>query len=222
MDINWLGHSSFQLRGKTAKLVTDPFSSQMVGFKYPKIEADIITVSHGHDDHNATDQVMGINERKPFVIQGPGEYEIKGVSVFGLATFHDETSGSQRGKNTVYVIDFEGIKICHLGDLGHKLDDRQLTGMGDIDILLIPVGGFYTIDAKTAAEVVAQLDPKIVVPMHYFVNGMDAKGFSQVTPVEPFLTQMGVSSLAPLPKLTITKDKLPEQLQIVLLERKTS
>lgn len=222
MDIVWLGHSSFLFRGKTVRLVTDPYSQQMVGLKYPKTEADIITISHDHGDHNAIDNIVGPGGGQPFVIRGPGEYEVKGVSVFGFRTFHDDQKGSLRGKNTVYIIDFEGVKICHLGDLGHKFEDGQLTTVGDVDILLIPVGGFYTIDADTAAEVVAQLDPKIVIPMHYFVQGMDTKGFSQVSGVEPFLNQMGVGTPSPSPKLTVTKDKLPETLQVVLLERKAS
>ena len=202
-------------------MVMDPYDSQLVGLKYSKVEADIVTVSHNHSDHNAVTNVVGVDGNTPFLIQGPGEYEVQGVSIFGVAAFHDEEKGNQRGKNTIFVVDFEGVKFCHLGDLGHRLEDKQLTEIGNVDVLLLPVGGFFTIDAKAATEVVAQLEPRIVIPMHYLVEGMNKDNFSQLTPVEPFLSQIGASSVTPLPKLIITKEKLPDTLQIILLERKT-
>lgn len=221
MEILWLGHSSFLLRAKSAKIVTDPYDASLVGFKFPKTEADIVTISHNHPDHNYSAGVVGIDGKSPFVISGPGEYDVGGISVFGVATFHDEEGGSKRGKNTAYALDVDGLRVCHLGDLGHKLTDGQLTEIGSIDILLIPVGGFFTIDAKVAAEVVGQLEPKVVIPMHYKIPGLNQSNFASLSSVEPFLTEMGVAAPTPLPKLVVTPDKLPEQLQVVLLERKS-
>jgi L-ascorbate metabolism protein UlaG (beta-lactamase superfamily) len=220
MEIIWLGHSSFLIRGKSIKVVTDPFDPKLIGMKFTKTEGDIVTISHDHPDHNQADLVKGEGEESPFVIFGPGEYEVKGVSVFGVATYHDEVGGSKRGKNTVYVIEIDGVKICHLGDLGHKLTDGQLTEIGDVDVLLIPVGGFFTIDAKVASEVVGQLEPRFVIPMHYKIPGLNKENFGEINGVDLFLTEMGSGTVTPIPKLVVTKDKLPEQVQVVLLERK--
>ena len=222
MEIVYLGHSSFLLRGKSARVVCDPFDSSMVGLKFPKVEASLVTISHGHGDHNFTSSVAGVEGKDPFIINGPGEYEVGGVSVFGIGTFHDASGGSERGKNTVYVIEVDGVKICHLGDLGHKLSDEQVRAVGEVDVLLVPVGGFYTIDAKTASEVVAQLEPRIVIPMHYKVSGLIENLGGKISTAEEFLKEMGAGSLEPQPKLVVTKDKLPDQVQVVLLSSKTS
>lgn len=208
MDVYPLGHSSFRIKGKSATIVTDPYDSSMVGLKFPKIDqVDIVTVSHDHGDHNAVANLSGT----PFIISGPGEYEIKGVTVFGVSTWHDEKEGVDRGKNTVYNMTIDGIRVCHLGDLGHKLTDAQLDAIGDVDVLLIPVGGTYTITSKLAAEVVAQLEPLIVVPMHY-------DGKLNLEPVSNFLAQMGAEGTAPQPKLSVSKDRLPESTTVVVLE----
>lgn len=221
MEILWLGQSSFLIRGKSAKVVTDPYDSKFVGLKLPKVEAEIVTVTHDHPDHNSVSSVIASDGGQPFVIKGPGEYEVKGISVFGVATYHDENKGADRGKNTVYVIEVDGVKICHLGDLGHKLTEEQLQEIGDVDVLLVPVGGFFTIDAKVAVEVVRQLEPLVVVPMHYKVPGLVPMIAEKIVGVEPFLKEMGVESSTPVQKLFLTKDKMPEQLQIVVLERKS-
>ena len=213
MEIIYLGHSAFKLKGKQKNVVTDPYDEK-VG-KFPKdIEADIVTVSHNHFDHNAVTKVKG----DPFVINGPGEYEVGGVSVVGVATFHDDQNGALRGKNTVYVIEIDGLRIAHLGDLGHKLSDDNLEEMGAIDVVLIPVGGYYTIDAKVAKEVVGQIDPWVVVPMHYHTEGM---GVDEIVGVEEFLKEMGKTGITAIPKLVISADKLPEEMQVVVLEKKS-
>lgn len=143
MDISFLGHSAFKLKGKTASVVTDPYDPS-IGLKFPKTEADIVTITHDHLDHNAADQVGG----NPFVISGPGEYEVKGIKIIGVPSFHDEKKGEVRGKNTIYNIKIDGLYICHLGDLGQtELGSEQSDAIGQVDVLLIPVGGFYTIDA---------------------------------------------------------------------------
>src|SRR6185369_7759330 len=150
MEIVYLGHSSFKLSGKNTKLVTDPFDSSLVGLKYPKVEADIVTISHHHPDHDKSEQVSEVKK----IVDGPGEYEIGGVSIIGISSFHDDKKGAERGKNTIYLIEMDGLKLLHLGDLGHLLTDKEKSEIGDIDVMFIPVGGEYTIDAKTAYELV--------------------------------------------------------------------
>lgn len=215
MDITPLGHASFKIRGKQTTVVTDPYSSDMVGLKFPKhTTADIVTVSHQHKDHNAVSQLEGA----PFVISGPGEYEIKGTSVVGFSTFHDGTSGKERGANTIYRIEIDGVSIVHLGDLGHVLSASDVDGLDGVDILLVPTGGFYTIDAKQASQVISEIEPNIVIPMHYGCPGLNQKTFRLLAPVSDFLKEMGKVGIVPVPKLTISKDKLPSEMQLVVLE----
>lgn len=216
MDITWLGHSSFRLNGKTGSLITDPFDGKMVGLKFPSVKADIVTVSHNHDDHN---NVKVVNDVKK-VIQGPGEYEIQEISLIGISSFHDDEKGQKRGGNTIFVIEMDGIRLCHLGDLGHKLEKNQIDLIGDIDVLMIPVGGTYTIDYKEAEEVTRKIEPKLIIPMHYKHPKMKSDLAGKLTPVEPFVTGMGVK-VEKESKLKISESSLPEDEQhIVLLELK--
>lgn len=218
MDITYLGHSSFKIRGKNATIVTDPFNPEMVGFKYPKIEADIVTVSHSHPDHNYTEVFEDPKlVKKPVIVNGPGEYEIKGVNILGVSTFHDDKEGQERGKNTLYEIRMDGLVLVHLGDLGHKLTEKQTEEIEDVDILFLPVGGFYTLDPKMASEVIAELEPTIIIPMHYQRPGLNANNFDKLVGVNEFLKVMGKTDVAPQDKLTISKDKLLEETQIVIL-----
>lgn len=215
MEISYLGHAAFKLKGKSAAVITDPFDEGMVGLKFPKHSAaDIVTVSHPHPDHNATSVI----ENNPIVFAGPGEYESKGVDVLGISTFHDEKNGETRGKNTVFKIYIDGISIVHLGDLGHKLTEEQGELLDEIDVLLIPVGGFYTVDAKVAAEIATDLEPSIVIPMHYQRPGLNKDVFEKLSPVSSFLKEMGKDGIVPQPKLKVTKDSLPGETQVVVLE----
>ena len=215
MEILPLGHSSFRIRGKTATIVTDPYDSMMVGMKFPKhIEANIVTVSHAHPDHNAVSQVEG----PPFVISGPGEYEVKGVSVIGVSSFHDAENGADRGRNTMYRFDMDGVKIAHLGDLGHVLSSAVVDILDGIDILMIPVGGVFSLDAQKATQVIADIEPRIVIPMHYKTDQHNPKQFEQIAPVSDFLKAMGKEAVTPVPKLTISRDKLPAEMQVIVLE----
>jgi len=212
MDISWLGHASFKIKGKVASLVTDPFDPK-IGYKFPKVEADIVTVTHSHFDHNAVGEVGG----EPFVVSGAGEYEIKGVSIVGVDSFHDDRRGEERGRNTIYNIQMDGVNIAHLGDLGQSsLTTAQIEELGNIDIALVPVGGFFTIDASDAAKIVAQLEPKIVVPMHYADGVVQIK---ELEGVDKFLKEMAKDSVEKLPKLSVSAEKLPEELQVILLEK---
>jgi len=215
MEITYLGQSSFKIKGKDATLVTDPFKPDFVGLKFPKVEADIVTVSHNHLDHNFTAGVEGA----PFVVDRPGEYEIKGVSIFGYPTFHDAKLGAERGENTIFLIEMDGISICHLGDLGCKLPDKILEEINVADILLVPVGGEVSLNPTEANEVIKQTEPLIVIPMHFKLEGMK-EDFAKFATVDQFLKEVGVESPERLDKLSVTKDKLPEETKIILLERK--
>ena len=211
MEITWLGHSCFRLKGKQVTVITDPFSPE-TGYVLGKPSAQIVTVSHNHPGHS---YVQGING-DPKVIKGPGEYEISDVITLGLATYHDNEHGSILGKNTVYLINLDDIMICHLGDLGHVLTAEQAAKLETVDVLLVPVGGGSTLDASQAAEIVRRLEPKIVIPMHYKTEALKRESATE----ERFLKEMGVKDIVPLPKLNITKANLPQTLQVTLLSYK--
>lgn len=163
MNIKWLGHACFKLTSeKGTVIVTDPFD-ESVGYPMPNVKADIVTSSHSHFDHNYFKAVKGNFD----IVDTVGEHNIKGINIKGVNTFHDDEHGAKRGKNIVFVFDIDGIRVCHMGDLGHVLTEKQVEEIGPVDVLLIPVGGYYTIDAKQAVEVMNQLKPKITIPMHY-------------------------------------------------------
>jgi L-ascorbate metabolism protein UlaG (beta-lactamase superfamily) len=215
MDITYLGHSSFRLRGRDAVVITDPFNPKDVGLKYPKQTADIVTISHDHFDHN---HLEGVKDYRK-VVDGPGEYEIQGVSIIGIGTFHDDNKGEERGKNTIYIFEMDNLRLCHLGDLGHKLTEKTLEEIGQIDILMIPVGGFYTIDDKAAGELMQNIDPKITIPMHYNIKGLDQEKFSQIKPVDDFLSEVGVV-VEKIDKLTVKATELGEDKKVIVLDVK--
>lgn len=216
MDITYLGHSAFRIKGKAATVITDPFDPQMVGIKFPKVSGDIVTVSHNHNDHN---YLSGVVDTKR-VIEGPGEYEIGGVSIVGYKTFHDAKNGEERGKNTVYVYEMEDLRLCHLGDLGHELSNTLIEEIGNIDILMIPVGGFYTINAEVASKVSQAIEASIVLPMHYKTEDMADSLKEKLSSVDDFLKQTGLS-VEKTDKLSVKKSDIsPEGQKIVLLERK--
>lgn len=215
MEITPLGHSSFKLRGKHAIVITDPFDPSMVGLKFPKhTEADIVTVSHDHHDHNAVSLIEGA----PFVVKGAGEYEVKGVGIVGIGVFHDEEKGAARGKNTIYRIEIDGVSVVHLGDVGHTLSTEQVEVLDGVDVLFVPVGGTYTIDASRAAAIIHEVEPSIVIPMHYGRPEFNQKAFGELAGVAAFLKEIGKEGLAPVAKLTVVKGKIPEGMQVVVLE----
>jgi L-ascorbate metabolism protein UlaG (beta-lactamase superfamily) len=211
MEIDWFGLSCFRLRSREATLVADPYEKSL-GLKFPRPRADIVTISHAHAGHDNADGVPG----EPKVIDGPGEYEVSSVFVTGVQTFHDKRNGRDRGKNTVYAINMEGINICHLGDLGHVPTQAQADAIGDVDILLVPVGGGNALNASDATEVVSLFEPTIVIPMHYRVPDLTVK----LDPVDKFIKEMGVKAPAPVESLQVKRDGLPKEMQIVLLSIK--
>jgi L-ascorbate metabolism protein UlaG (beta-lactamase superfamily) len=215
MEIKYLGHSSFYIKGKNATVVTDPFDSEIAGIKFPKhIEANIVTVSHDHKDHNAVANVEG----SPFVVHGPGEFEVKGIYMVGTKSYHDTKKGAERGQNTIYHYEIDGMNLVHLGDLGHELSSADIDAIGGADILFIPVGGFYTINSEEADRIISEIEPKIVIPMHYKRPGLNDKALPDLAELSVFLKQLGKEAVVPQPKLLITKDKLPLEMQVVVLE----
>src|SRR5947207_12209613 len=196
MEISWLGHSCFQVRGKNVTLITDPFPPQP-GYSLGKVNAPIVTISHNHAGHNYIQGVSG----NPRVVRGPGEYEISDVLITGVASYHDNKRGQELGRNTIYIIHMDELVICHLGDLGHTLQEEQLEEVADADVLLIPIGGQHTLNATQAAEVISQVEPRIVIPMHYppaTGEGLD--------PLTKFCREMGVETQNPQPKLVVTRN----------------
>lgn len=212
MEITYIGHSCFKIKGKELSLVIDPYDPK-IGYKLPKLEADVVMSSHDHFDHANVSAVNGTR----FKIDGPGEYEISNVFINGLPTFHDDKSGKEKGVNTVYLIDIDGFTLLHLGDLGHELNDSTLEHIGAVDVLMIPVGGYYTIDAKTAAKVISSIEPGIVIPMHY--KTADGTGVDKIDGLEKFLDEMGADgNVKTVDKLKITsKSDIPDETEIVVL-----
>lgn len=220
MDIQFLGHSSFRLKGKEGIVVTDPYGSS-VGFPFPSVKADIVTVSHQHADHNNLLAVKPTPQRNEvFVIQNAGEYEVSGISVYGYPTWHDEVKGAERGRNIAFSIFLDGVHILHLGDLGHELDETTLQSIPEVDILLCPVGGHFGISPKQASIVIGALEPSVVIPMHYRTSE-HADDFAAVATLEEFLKEYGKTA-APTDKFSFTKKALVEETetQLVILQPK--
>lgn len=217
MIITYHGHSTFKIKGKIGTVVTDPFDDY-IGLVLPKMSADIITVSHDHNDHNAVKSLTGTSRRSnPFIVTDAGEYEVGGISVFGVQTFHDANDGVERGQNMVFTVLVDGIRICHLGDLGHELTPAQLEEIGEVDVLLCPVGGVYTIDPDLAVKTIRAIEPGIVIPMHYKTGKHNQNVFADLKTLEDFLKVYGVSP-NPVAKLELaSKSSVPEETELVVL-----
>lgn len=215
MEIKWLGHACFLITAHDGKkILTDPYKPGSYGgaVGYGKIEdvVDIVTVSHTHDDHCGTSELNG----SPQIIGEPGEHTVQGIKFKGIASYHDTKKGSERGKNIIFTFEVDEMNVCHLGDLGHTLTDEIASEIGKVDILLIPVGGFYTIDANEATEVVAKLNPHIVIPMHYKTEVL---GFP-IDSVERFLEGKERVKRVGSSTLEIKKEGIPTETEIVVLE----
>jgi L-ascorbate metabolism protein UlaG (beta-lactamase superfamily) len=214
MKLKWLGHAAFLITSeKGVKIITDPFEPGTFGVDYGRIEdtADIVVVSHEHPDHNYIKGVPG----SPQVVRGTGSHQVKGIEFTGIASYHDESGGSQRGPNNIFCFTVDGIRLCHLGDLGHQLSDKQIAAIGKVDVLLTPMAGNYTIDAAGAHRVVDQLQPRVVVPMHYQTD--KCPNF-QVSSVEPFLSGKTNVKRLDTSELEFKPDELPSATEIVVLK----
>jgi len=203
IEIQWLGHSCFRIKAREGIVVTDPYGPQ-VGMDLGRPTAHIVTISHDEPDHNHASAVKGLRGA-PFVVAGPGEYEVDGIFVLGIRTYRDSHKGKYRGKNTVYLVELVEATICHLGDLGHTLSDEELADVGSVDILMVPVGGKHSLNAVQAAEVVGQIEPRIVIPMHYHTPGNRLR----LEGVEPFWQLMGTKGSSPLEALRLGPGDLP-------------
>lgn len=206
-EIQYLGHACFRIRGRDGVVIMDP-GQRASGYDIGKQSANILTISHAHADHSYRDAVRPLKETLN-VFEGPGEYEVGGVLVTGVRTYHDKKKGAEQGRNVVFVVHIDDVAIAHLGDLAHELTAAQVEEIGDVDVVFIPVGGHETLHAGEAAAVIAQLEPRIVIPMHYasphVASDIPMEG------VERFLTEMGVKEITPEEKLTVTQSNLPPE-----------
>jgi L-ascorbate metabolism protein UlaG (beta-lactamase superfamily) len=212
MKLKWLGHSCFLITSETGlKIITDPYGT-VQGVKYAPIKetADIVTMSHDHFDHNAVSSVAG----KPEVVKVIGVKRVKGIQFKGIASYHDEAGGKQRGANTIFCFSVDGIKVCHLGDLGHPLNNEQLKEIGDVDLLLIPVGGYFTIDARVSTQICSKLEPRVIVPMHYKTPKLDFP----ITGVDDFLAGKNNIKRLDWSEIELKAETLPTKPEILVLK----
>ncbi len=207
-EFRWLGHNCFRIRAKEATVLTDPVD-RSTGYAAAKQTADVVTISHDHAGHAN----LSLVKPEYQVVRGPGEYEMHDIFVTGIRTFHDDAKGKERGYNTVYLIELEGMRICHLGDLGHTLTEEQTEVLSNVDILLVPSGGGDILSPVIAAEVVTALEPKLVIPMQYRTE----IGDSGLGPVDDFCKHLGVPVPAPEEKLTLRASELTDVMRLVVL-----
>jgi L-ascorbate metabolism protein UlaG (beta-lactamase superfamily) len=201
MMVTWLGHSCFLLSSQSGlKVLMDPFHEEEVGYALPRLEADIVVVSHDHGDHNNF-QAAGSHS---CLITGPGRHTAEGLELVGIESYHDKAEGRLRGKNTIFCFTMDGIRVCHLGDLGHILSAAQVREIGPVDLLFLPVGGGYTIDAREAEVVRRCLMPRISVPMHYHTAALNF----ELDDISDFLR--GHEILGPLGSLELKKEDLKD------------
>ena len=205
MNISWYGQSCFKIQNKDITLITDPFDKS-VGLRPFYGSADLVTISHDHFDHNNYSAI----KNDPFVINSAGEFEIKKVVVRGIDSYHDDKKGKERGGNVIYTIEIDDIRICHLGDLGQSaLINGQLEKIGQVDILFIPIGGVFTIDWKTASTIISQIEPRVIIPMHYKIPGVKGD-LLKLDGVDNFRNDRGVSPKDAVDKFSVKKKDLPQ------------
>ena len=215
MEITYIAHSCFKIKTKNQTLVIDPYDPEKTGYKLPKMSPDILLISHDHFDHNYKEGTVDAK----LVIESPGEYEKDDVYITGIKTYHDNKKGEERGINTIYVIEAENLTLLHLGDLGHPLDESTISEIPDIDVLFIPVGGKYTIDAEVAARVIASLEPGLVIPMHYQTTHATPLS-KELDKLEKFLEEMGVEngkSAQDVLKIS-KKSDIPDDTEVLVLK----
>jgi L-ascorbate metabolism protein UlaG (beta-lactamase superfamily) len=215
MKIKWYGHAAFLITSdQGVKIITDPYESGAFGgqLTYGKIkdQGDIVITSHDHADHNDIKSLPG----SPQIVKGSGSKAVKGIQFIGIPSYHDPSKGSERGTNTIFTFNVDGIQICHLGDLGHILSDKELAEIGPVDLLLIPVGGYFTIDPKEATKVSEQIKPKVLIPMHFKTEKC---GFP-IAPVDDFLKEKSNVKRTGKNEVTFDKATFPKQMEIVILE----
>jgi L-ascorbate metabolism protein UlaG (beta-lactamase superfamily) len=220
VELTWLGHACFRIRGRDVTILTDPYEGADWGYPPLATNADVVTVSNPHPHHAGLSGVTGVS-RQPRVLRGPGEYELGGALIWGVRTTH-RSNGNEAGpagvlKNTVFIIQLEELTVCHLGDLATSpLSTEELTRIKDSDVLLVPVGGYCTINAAQAAEVVAQVEPKLIVPMHYATD--ETRGYVPLEEIEKFCREFGANEAVPRARLSVTASSLPSEPTVVIME----
>jgi L-ascorbate metabolism protein UlaG (beta-lactamase superfamily) len=211
MKIRWLGHACFLIESEGKRIVTDPYDEK-VPYPFPEITADLVTVSHGHGDHNAVERVGG----DPAMIQGTGTLKARGINLRGIPAVHDDQGGAERGENILYIFELEGLRIAHLGDLGAPLDEEQRTALADVQVVLCPVGGHYTIDAQQAAALARELPAlRVFIPMHFNTPPIAEW---PIAPVDGFLALMDNVSRVGGNEVEIACDTLPDTLEVWILD----
>ncbi len=220
MEIRWFGHSFFELTvdskiKKDIKIFFDPFSEE-IGLEPPQnLEADIVFVSHDHSDHNNLKAFKEIG----LTIKNPGEYSVKGLDIKGIPSFHDANQGQDRGTNTIYTLEAEKIKIAHLGDLGQTLDEGQLKKMGRVNILFVPVGGPFSLNGKEAVRVIKQIEPNLIIPMHYKIPGIKL----DLKELDEFIKEIGISPTEPSRRLIVKASSFEgKEMELAVMERVTN
>ena len=213
MDINWYGLSCFRIRENGVTVICDPYDKGL-GLQLPKLRADIVTISHERSGHSDTQRIAG----EPKILRGPGEYEVHNVFVTGATTYHRKKNGEHPERNVVFFLDFGSFSIGHLGDLGEVPSQSEIEelNLGEVDILMVPIGGGATLDPTRAVEVIGMFEPKIVIPMHFNQPELTASWAGELEPVDKFLRELGVSAPEPLAMLKVTKSTLPEETQVAL------
>lgn len=219
MYIEWYGQSCFKIQGKNngreTVIITDPYSADC-GLRPPRFSADIVTISHDHNDHSYTANIKSASSDKNFfLVTNPGEYEVNDISIYGINSWHDSVSGKERGKNTIFVFTIENIKIAHLGDFGQSaFTAEQLEKINNIDVLIIPIGGHYTIGPSEAQSLIAETEPRVVIPMHYKIPGLKL----DLLDLDKFIKEMGQPQ-EKTDRLKIAKKDLPqEESKFIVLE----
>ena len=209
MEINWLGHACIRLKGRQTTVLIDPYPPEL-GRTLAKLTADVLLVTHDHPGHSYVQALAG----RPYTVSSPGEYEVGEVIISGFSTFHDAEQGARRGRNTVYLVEIDEIRVVHLGDLAHLLEDDIVESLGAVDCLMVPVGGHDTMDAAQAAELVREVGPKVVIPIHYLVPELSA----QLDPLDRFLKEMAKEQVEPQAKLVLNSSPAGEETRLVVLE----
>lgn len=216
MEISFIGHSCFRLRGRDASVVIDPYGKGigLTTLVPSRFSADVLAITHDHPGHNNRAMVGG----DPKVIEGPGEYEVKGVSIQGVAAYHDDEKGARLGPVTMYSITLDEVVVAHLGDLGHGLSEAQQDQLGSVDVLLLPVGGGNALAATAAVAVANQLEPRVVIPMHYKLPGLTL----DLDEPRHFAAEMGIETIEYQPKLTLNGKPSSDEMKVVFLEARSA
>jgi L-ascorbate metabolism protein UlaG (beta-lactamase superfamily) len=206
LEIRWHGHSCFEISNKFT-LVTDPHDGKSIGITPPMVTADIVLVSHDHFDHNSTKTVSKDNTT---IIEDKRKRTVQDILIRGIQTFHDRCQGEKRGDNIIFIFTMDTITFCHLGDLGHSLDEKQIQMIGQVDILFIPVGGTYTLDAEGSWDIIHKINPRIIIPMHYKIEGLSLP----IAPVDDFISRSVYEVIKVGNQIDIELEDLPEDSEV--------